>query len=204
MNYKNNLLLSKKKYKIVNQKAGSIQKWTLEIKLPKEPINVKELFEPFKITILQDSGITGSIGIYTGYYYYGLERIINDKTITIYFNLYEDGFINLLYKYSNNFGQMTPDYEEKKEKLDSLQLTPDVVKFIAASIAFPPCYPLNFKVLHETAKNIFTDKYNTAKRRCEERGRKSPIRLSRCGDIIGWMINYKNNIESINIINGCK
>ncbi len=201
MNYKNNLL-SKKKYKIVNQKAGAVIKWTLSIRLPDNPKNVEKNFDPFEITILQDSGKSGG---YLGFgYWYGLERVVNGVSHIAEFKKNENDFIESLYNYSNKLHTYTPDDLQIKEKLDLLQLTPDMLRFIAATIAFPPCYPKNFYTLHETAKKILIEKYNKAKKRCTQRTGDNQIRRSHCGLTIGWMINFEDNIKSTTNINVCK
>jgi len=200
MNYKNNLL-SKKKYKIVNQKGGDIMKWKLVIKLPDNPLAVEKKFEPFEITILQDSGYSrGLLGLG---YWYGLERLVQDQNgkkdlKTADFKKNEKDFIELLYKFSEKF-TYTPEDVLIQNKLKPLDLTPDMLRFIAATIAFPPCNPSTFQNLHETARNILTAKYNTAKQRCTERKKRFEHLKhynSHCGDTIGWMINFENNIKS--------
>jgi hypothetical protein len=197
MNYKNNLL-SKKKYKIVNQKAGGINEWTLTIKLPDKLQNVDK-FEPFKITILQDSGISGG---YLGFgYWYGLERVVNGVKLKAEFKKNETDFINTLYKYSEKNVYTFDD--ELKKKLDQLRLTPNMLKFIAATIAFPPCFPTSFKTLHETAKTILTGKYNKAKKKCTDKKILNPMSISRCGVMIDWMIHFKENIEKPTNIDVC-
>ncbi len=78
-----------------------------------------------------------------------------------------------------------------------------MLRFIAATIAFPPCFPTSFKTLHETAKKILTEKYNDAEKICTERAATNPRGIGRCGDTIGWMINFMNNINSPTNINIC-
>jgi hypothetical protein len=149
MNNKGNLL-TKKKYKIVNQKAGVINEWKLKIK-PHE--NLSKKFKEFEITIKQDSGIT------RGYYgnYYGLKRTIDGKEVEVNFSLYEDDFINLLCNEDRNLNQ------QEKDIFSKLELSVEMRIYIVGSIAFPDCYPNNFKILHNKARNILNVWFNRVK-----------------------------------------
>lgn len=150
MNYKNNLL-SKKKYKIVNQKAG--------VGFNNLPITVKSLntlnpdnkeepsFQPFPITIQKYSGLTGLFTKERNWY-----NLIKNEKIE-QFQLEEEPFITVL---CSNDEELTEDY---KNKFNSLKLNQEMRRCIAITIAFLECNPTHFLKLRDAALKILVERY---------------------------------------------
>ena len=174
MNYKNNLL-TKKKYKIVNQKAGSMTYWLLCVNFPDYLFNRFTIdylensrvirFPPFNIKIGKYSWL-GGVG---GYHY-----SINDSSGTqIYYKKNETEFVAMLM-----------DKRKYKKELEDIGLLPSSLSetdyhknmCVLYHMAFlEGCVPPEFidlqKAVLNGIKNEFLIRYNkqiTEKKRLEE------------------------------------
>ena len=154
MNNKGNLL-TKKKYKIVNQKAGfGLSNLPITVKSLNtlNPDNKEEpIFQPFPITIQKYSGLTGLISKEQNWY--NLIKNVNGKEKIEEFHIEEEPFITLLCSDDKDLSS------DNKQKFESLDVNQEMRRCIAITIAFLECNPKHFLKLIDAALKILVEQY---------------------------------------------